>query len=169
MVNLESCRKMLNSGGYDKEISNDDIRVEDIDEFDNFKYLYFKLADRLEKLKQLRRDMEVQGYSTPFASLNKYGNKSIGEVSLEEVSENSRHNQMFRNKANAKKNILDRVKSAIDSHQIAIGHLEQFGYLKCNSCYKKYSISEYKQLDRLELAQEQIRTIRTQLKLLLGE
>lgn len=26
MVNLESCRKMLNSGGYDKEISNDEIR-----------------------------------------------------------------------------------------------------------------------------------------------
>lgn len=29
--------------------------------------------------------------------------------------------------------------------------------------------SEYKQMDRLELAQEQVRTIRTQLKLLLGE
>ena len=29
--------------------------------------------------------------------------------------------------------------------------------------------SEFKQLDRLEQAQEQIRTIRTQLKLLLGE
>ncbi|SDA70564.1 DUF530 domain-containing protein [Methanobrevibacter millerae] len=140
---MEESVLVIKAEKYLKEISNDDIRVEDIDEFDNFKYLYFKLADRLEKLKQLRRDMEVQGYSTPFASLNKYGNKSIGEVSLEEVSENSRHNQMFRNKANAKKNILDRVKSAIDSHQIALGHLEQYGYLKCDSCYKKYSISEY--------------------------
>ena len=26
MVNLETCRKMLNSGGYEKEISNDEIR-----------------------------------------------------------------------------------------------------------------------------------------------
>ena len=130
-----------------KEIAADDISLDNIEEFANFKNLYFKLDDRLNTLKKLRRDMEVQGYGTPFTSLNKYGNKSIGEVSLEEVSENSRHNQMFRNKANAKKNILDRVKSAIDSHMIAIGHLEQFGYLKCDSCYKKYSISEYKGLD----------------------
>ena len=80
----------------------------------------------------------------PFTSLNKYGTKSVSDVSLEEISENSRHNQIFRIKANAKKNILDRVKSAIDSHKIAIGHLEQFGYVKCNSCYKKYSMEEYK-------------------------
>lgn len=26
MVNLETCRKILNDGGYDKEISNDEIR-----------------------------------------------------------------------------------------------------------------------------------------------
>ena len=132
---------------YLKEISADDISLENIEEFDNFKYLYFKLDDRLKTLKELRRDMEIQGYSSPFASLNKYGNKVIGEVSLDEVGENSRHNQMFRNKANAKKNILDRVKSAIDSHQIALGHLNQFGYLKCDSCYKTYSISEYVQLN----------------------
>lgn len=143
---MEESVLVIKAEKFLKEISNDDIVLDDIDEFENFKNLYFKLDDRLETLKELRKDMEVQGYSTPFTSLNKYGNKSIGEVSLEEVSENSRHNQMFRNKANAKKNILDRVKSAIDSHQIAIGHLEQYGYLKCGSCYKKYSISEYKQL-----------------------
>ena len=68
---MEESVLVIKAEKYLKEISNDDIRVEDIDEFDNFKYLYFKLADRLEKLKQLRRDMEVQGYSTPFASLNK--------------------------------------------------------------------------------------------------
>ena len=26
MVNLETCRKVLSSGGYDKDISNDEIR-----------------------------------------------------------------------------------------------------------------------------------------------
>lgn len=26
MVNLETCRKMLNDGGYDKEISSEEIR-----------------------------------------------------------------------------------------------------------------------------------------------
>ena len=144
---MEESVLVIKAEKYLKEISNDDININDIDEFENFKNLYFKLDDRLENLKQLRRDMEVQGYGTPFTSLNKYGTKSIGEVSLEEVSENSRHNQIFRNKANAKKNILDRVKSAIDSHQIALAHLDQFGYLKCDSCYKKYSVSEYKQLN----------------------
>ena len=128
---------------YLKEIANDSISLDNIDDFDNFKNLYFKLVDRLNYLQSLKDDMDAQGYTTPFTSLNRYGNKSVSEVSLDEVGENSRHNQIFRMKANSKKNILDRVKSAIDSHKIAIGNLEQFGYVKCNSCYKKYSIDEY--------------------------
>lgn len=128
-----------------KEIANDSIILDDIENFDNFKNLYFKLVDRLNYLQSLKDDMDAQGYTTPFTSLNRYGTKAVGDVSLEEVSENSRHNQIFRTKANSKKNILDRVKSAIDSHKIAIGNLEQFGYVKCNSCYKKYSIDEYGQ------------------------
>ncbi|WP_458403570.1 DUF530 domain-containing protein [Methanobrevibacter sp.] len=128
-----------------KEISNDSIELDDIENFENFKNLYFKLVDRFDYLQSLKDDMDAQGYTTPFTSLNKYGTKAVSEVSLEEVGENSRHNQIFRMKANSKKNILDRVKSAIDSHKIAIGHLEQFGYVKCNSCYKKYSIDEYRQ------------------------
>lgn len=132
---------------YLKAISNDSISVDNIDDFENFKSLYFKLDDRLNKLLKLKDDMDAQGYTTPFTSLNKYGTKSVAEVTIDEISENSRHNQIFRQKANAKKNILDRVKSAIDSHKIAIGNLEQFGYVKCNSCYKKYSMSEYKQIN----------------------
>ena len=42
-------------------------------------------------------------------------------------------------------------------------------YLKDPNAYICGVTSEFKQLDRLELAQEQIRTIRNQLKLLLGE
>lgn len=132
---------------YLKVIANDSISLDDIDNFENYKNLYFKLDERLNKLTKLKDDMDAQGYTTPFTSLNKYGTKSVAEVTLEEVSENSRHNQIFRQKANAKKNILDRVKSAIDSHKIAIGNLEQYGYVKCNSCYKKYSMSEYKQME----------------------
>ncbi len=132
---------------YLKEISNDKISLEGIEEFENFKGLYFKLVDRLNYLQKLKDDMDAQGYTTPFTSLNKYGTKTLAEVAVDEIGENSRHNQIFRMKANAKKNILDRVKSAIDSHKIAIGNLEQFGYVKCGSCYKKYSIDEYKQMD----------------------
>ena len=130
---------------YLKEIANDSINLDDIEDFDNFKNLYYKLVDRLNYLQNLKDDMDAQGYTTPFTSLNRYGTKSLSDVSLEEVGENSRHNQIFRMRANSKKNILDRVKSAIDSHKIAIGNLEQFGYVKCNSCYKKYSIEEYRQ------------------------
>ena len=132
---------------YLKEISNDSISLDNIDNFEDFKSLYFKLDDRLTFLQNLKEDMDAQGYTTPFTSLSRYGTKSVSEVTLEEVGENSRHNQIFRMKANAKKNILDRVKSAIDSHKIAIGHLKQFGYVKCNSCYKKYSIEEYRKMD----------------------
>lgn len=129
---------------YLKKISSDIISLDNIEDFDVFKSLYFKLDDRLNYLEKLRDDMDAQGYTSPFTSLSRYGTKNVSEVSLEEVGENSRHNQIFRMKANAKKNILDRVKSAIDSHKIAIGNLEQFGYVKCNSCYKKYSMDEYK-------------------------
>lgn len=132
---------------YLKKISNDTISLDAIDEFENFKNLYFKLDDRLNTLQQFRDDMDAQGYTTPFTSLSKYGTKTVTEVSIDEKGENSRHNQIFRMKANAKKNILDRVKSAIDSHRIALGNLEQYAYVKCNSCYKKYSMSEYKQMN----------------------
>ena len=132
---------------YLKEISNDPISLDNIEEFDNFKSLYFKLDDRLNFLQSLKDDMDAQGYTTPFTSLSKYGTKTVAEVSIDEMGESSRHNQIFRMKANAKKNILDRVKSAIDSHRIALGNLEQFGYVKCNSCYKKYSMSQYKQME----------------------
>ena len=129
------------------EISNDSIILNDIEEFENFKNLYFKLDDRLNQLQKFKDDMDAQGYTTPFTSLNKYGTKTVAEVTIDEMGESSRHNQIFRMKANAKKNILDRVKSSIDSHRIALGHLEQFGYVKCNNCYKKYSMSEYKQME----------------------
>ncbi|WP_294005271.1 DUF530 domain-containing protein [uncultured Methanobrevibacter sp.] len=132
---------------YLKEITNDSISLDNIEDFEHFKDLYFKLDDRLNYLQKLKDDMDAQGYTTPFTSLNKYGAKAVADVDVEEMGESSRHNKIFRMKANAKKNILDRVKSAIDSHKIAIGNLEQFGYVKCDSCYKKYSMSEYKQME----------------------
>ncbi len=132
---------------YLKEIANDSVSLDDIEDFETFRNLYFKLDDRLNNLQKLKEDMDIQGYTTPFTSLNKYGTKTVAEVAADEIRENSRHNQIFRMKANAKKNILDRVKSAIDSHKIALGNLEQYGYVKCNSCYKKYSMEEYKNND----------------------
>lgn len=132
---------------YLKEIADNPISLDDIEDFDNFKTLYFKLDDRLNILQNLKDEMDVRGYDSPFASRNRYGTKNIADVVADEMRETSRHNEIFRNRAKAKKNILDRVKSAIDSHNIALGNLSQFGYVKCNSCYKKYSIDEYKQMN----------------------
>lgn len=142
---MEESSLISKSEKFLNEISKESIDVSQLDDFEEFKSLYFKLDDRLSTLHTLRNQMDLQGYTTPFRSLSKYGNTTSDVVSLEEVSENSRHNQFFRMKANAKKNILDRVKSAIDSHQIAIGNLEQYGYVKCESCYKKYRMNEYKE------------------------
>ena len=130
-----------------EEISNDPISLENIEDFEVFKNLYFKLDSRLNHLQKLKDDMDVQGYTTPFVSVNRYGTKTVSEVAADEIRETSRHNKIFRMSANAKKNILDRVKSAIDSHKIALGNLEQFGYVKCNSCYKKYTMNEFKGMD----------------------
>ncbi len=130
-----------------EEISNDPISLENIEDFEVFKNLYFKLDSRLNHLQKLKDDMDVQGYTTPFVSVNRYGTKTVSEVAADEIRETSRHNQIFITSANAKKNILDRVKSAIDSHKIALGNLEQFGYVKCNSCYKKYAMNEFKDMD----------------------
>ena len=86
---------------YLKEISNDPIVIDEIENFENFKSLYFKLVDRLDYLQSLKDDMDAQGYTTPFTALSRYGTKSVAEVSLEEVGENSRHNQIFRMRANS--------------------------------------------------------------------
>ena len=62
---------------YLREISNDPIILDNIEEFDNFKSLYFKLDDRLNFLQSPKEDMDAQGYTTPFTSLSKYGTKLV--------------------------------------------------------------------------------------------
>ena len=54
-----------------EEISNDPISLEDIEDFEVFKDLYFKLDNRLNHLQKLKDDMDLQGYTTPLhPSLN---------------------------------------------------------------------------------------------------
>ena len=44
---------------YLKEIANDSISLDDIEDFEVFKDLYFKLDDRLNHLQKLKDDMDV--------------------------------------------------------------------------------------------------------------
>jgi Zn-finger domain-containing protein len=94
--------------------------------------------------------MDANGYTAPFRSLNRYGVSSSTDIGFEEVSEINRHNQHFRLKATAKRNILDRVKAAIDAHKIAIGNLEAYGRFKCLDCGKSYRSSTFENIENIK-------------------
>lgn len=125
-------------------IQEEKFRFSEISNLDCFIEIYDKLKQNLEELHDLREIMEMKGYMAPYRSLTRYGPTSTGEVMVEELQETSRHSQYFRMKAAAKKNILDRIKSSISSHKIALGNLEEYGIIKCNSCSKNYHLIELK-------------------------
>ena len=128
---------------YLNQIQSEKIDLENISKRDVFKSVYYKFTTRLNKLQNLKEDMDLKGYTAPYRSINKFGSSVSGDVAFEELNEVNRHGQIFRMKATAKKNILDRVKSAIDAHKIAIGHLEEYGIFKCDSCSKSYKPSTF--------------------------
>ncbi|MDR3291914.1 MAG: DUF530 domain-containing protein [Methanobrevibacter sp.] len=128
---------------YLKEIENEIIDLNHISDFSTLKVVYLRFKNRLEKLKELRSDMEMKGYTSPHRSLSNYGFSIQSDKNYEELFENSKHNQIYRVKASYKKNIFNRIKSAIDSHRIAIGHFEEFAIIKCGKCSKTYRISDF--------------------------
>ncbi len=126
-----------------KNIQKKPIIAEGIEDFDSYVEIYIYLYDNLTKLQNLRNKMEIRGFTSPYAALKRFnkGNNSgnAPEIIPDDVHDQSRHAQYFRIKASNKKNILDQVKSAIASHKIAIGHLEEYGTFKCNECKQKYT------------------------------
>lgn len=120
------------------QIKRKEISLTDIVSPEKFLSLYTYLQNNLDSLHDMREIMEIKGYTAPYRSINKYGRPLTGETKAEDMYDISRHTQYFRMNAAAKKNILDRVKSAISSHKIAVGHLEEFATLECSSCHKKY-------------------------------
>ncbi|MGL4669887.1 MAG: DUF530 domain-containing protein [Methanobacteriaceae archaeon] len=127
---------------YLKDIQERNLFLNDVTNLDNFIMIYTSLDNNLNNLQEMKYEMESKGYSVPYRSLSKYGVGS-GEVVLEEVGEFNRHTQHFRTKASAKKNILDRVKSAISAHKLAIGQLNEYAIIKCDKCSKTYIPSEF--------------------------
>ena len=96
----------------------------DFNDLESFLEIYELLKGNLDKLQEMKESMDESGYTAPFRSLNRYGSRVSEDVDFEELGEISRHNQIFRNKASAKKNSFDRVKYAISAHRIALGNLE---------------------------------------------
>lgn len=122
-----------------RKIGRKDIDIPALSNIDYFieTYTYFK--NNLSELQDLRDTMEVKGYKAPYRSIVKYGGRPSGsEMQVEDMHDITRHTQHFRMKAAAKKNILDRIKSSIASHKIAIGNLEEYAVVKCSNCENEY-------------------------------
>ncbi|MDR1722155.1 MAG: DUF530 domain-containing protein [Methanobrevibacter sp.] len=132
-----------NTEKYLKEIEHTTIDLEGIDNFERFKAVYMLFLNRLNRLQSIKEDMDIKGYTSPYRSLTKYGISSQSDPGFEEIAEVNKHGQFFRTKASSKKNLLDRVKSAIDAHKIAIGNLEEYGLIKCEKCGKSYRCSDF--------------------------
>ena len=121
-----------------RKIGRKTIDIPALSNIDYFIEIYTYFKENLSQLQDLRDTMEVKGYKAPYRSIVKYGRPSASEMQVEDLHDITRHTQHFRMKAAAKKNILDRIKSSIASHKIAIGNLEEYGVIKCSSCQNEY-------------------------------
>lgn len=133
-----------------EEIKRQRIQVDKIEDFESFIVIYHYLKDNMEELYDFRDTMEIKGYKAPYSSLIRPSRSTTAELRADEVHDVSRQTQYFRMKAAAKKNILDRVKSSIASHKIAIGHLEEFATIKCNICKKQFKRHEIELVESKE-------------------
>ncbi|MDR2623599.1 MAG: DUF530 domain-containing protein [Methanobrevibacter sp.] len=145
---------------YLKEIKKEIIDLNHISNFSTLKVVYLRFKNRLEKLQKLKSDMEIKDFVFPYRSLSKYrirgyvspyrsssknlfNTQTNDKINYEELFENNKHTQIYRMKANSKKNIFNRVKSAISSHKIAIGYFEEFAVIKCEKCSKTYRVYDF--------------------------
>lgn len=129
-----------------RKIGRKNIDIPALYNIDYFIEIYTYFKNNLTELQDLRDTMEVKGYKAPYRSIVKYGGPSRSEMQVEDLHDITRHTQHFRMKAAAKKNILDRIKSSIASHKIAIGNLEEYAVIKCSSCNHEYQGHELPQI-----------------------
>jgi hypothetical protein len=105
-----------------------------------FESLYLTLKNNLAELKELKDEMELRGFDSPYFALGmgRYGipleKTSYRREDVEDQRDVARHKMFFRTNASLKKGTFERTKSAIASHNIAIGHLEEFVHFVCRDC-----------------------------------
>lgn len=128
------------------------IQIENIVDFESFIVIYHYLKENMDELYQFKDTMEIKGYRAPYSSLIRPSRTTTVELKGDEIHDVSRQTQYFRMKAAAKKNILDRVKSSIASHKIAIGHLEEFATIKCGVCRKRFKKHEIEMVENRRCA-----------------
>lgn len=140
---MDESKLIQKSEDFLKKIDEQPPNFKNLDNKENFIETYNKINENLEFLQNIKEKMDLNGYSAPFRSLNRYGQISQNDEDLEELSETKRHNRQFRIKAMDKKNTLDRIKSAIDAHKIALGNLDSYAYFECEKCKKTYTIQKH--------------------------
>lgn len=102
-----------------------------------FEEFYLKLKDNLNHLKSLKDEMEQRGFDSPYFALGvsrytaPYGRRSYKRGDVEDQRDVARHKMFFRANASFKKGTFERTKSAIASHNIVAGHLEEFVSFNC--------------------------------------
>ncbi|MEJ8542567.1 DUF530 domain-containing protein [Methanothermobacter wolfeii] len=125
-----------------ESIKSRPVTLDEIRSREGFFKIYRYLRGNLDELQDLKETMELRGFKYPFRSISGYGAQYSGEVA-EDIHDIKRHAQYFRMKASAKKNLLDRVNSAISSHRIALGNLEEYGLLRCSECSRLMRLGEF--------------------------
>jgi hypothetical protein len=104
---------------------------------DYFASLYRLLKGNLAELKKLKDEMEQSGFDSPYFALgmsrfgNPLGKHAYKREDVEDQRDVARHKMFFRTDASFKKGTFERTKSAIASHNIAVGHLEEFAAFVC--------------------------------------
>ena len=106
-----------------------------------FEKFYLSLKDNLYELKKLKDEMEQRGFDSPYFALgmSRYGMFGSGykREDVEDQRDVARHKMFFRTDASFKKGTFERTKSAIASHNIALGHLEEYVSFVCYKCGKE--------------------------------
>jgi hypothetical protein len=112
-----------------------------------FEALYLQLKGNLDELKDLKDEMELRGFDSPYFALGmgRYG-VPLGKTNyrredVEDQRDVARHKMFFRANASLKKGTFERTKGAIASHNIAIGHMEEFISFTCK-CGKEFKGKE---------------------------
>jgi len=102
-----------------------------------FESAYLKLEENLEDLKKLKDEMEQRGFDSPYFAIGmgRYGasmsKSSYRREDVEDQRDVARHKMFFRANASLKKGTFERTKCAIASHNVVIGHMEEFVSIAC--------------------------------------
>jgi hypothetical protein len=102
-----------------------------------FESAYLELEDNLDELKKLKDEMEQRGFDSPYFAIGmgRYGasmsKSSYRREDVDDQRDVARHKMFFRANASLKKGTFERAKCAIASHNIVVGHLEEFASVFC--------------------------------------